>query len=182
MDGVTGGKSLPERLISEIVAKSDGVPLFVEEFTKSMLESGIVRETKDAFVFDGARQSIKVPASLHDSLMARLDRLHPYKEIAQTASCIGREFDRDLLARVCNAKESVLGDASRVSWTRDSFIVAAVRRNCTTPSSMPWCAMRPMRACCVRSERRSTDAWSTYSSKQQTLLRKSLLSMLLKHE
>jgi class 3 adenylate cyclase/predicted ATPase len=111
VDGMTGGKPLPERLMAEIVAKSDGVPLFVEEFTKSMLESGIVRETEDAFVFDGASQVTRVPASLHDSLMARLDRLHPYKEIAQTASCIGREFGHGLLASVCSAQEPVLCDA-----------------------------------------------------------------------
>jgi predicted ATPase/energy-coupling factor transporter ATP-binding protein EcfA2 len=111
VDGVTGGKPLPERLVAEIVAKSDGVPLFVEEFTKSMLESGLVRETEKAFVFDGTQQLVTVPASLHDSLMARLDRLHPYKEIAQTASCIGREFGHGLLASVCQVQEQVLFDA-----------------------------------------------------------------------
>ena len=110
VDGVTGGKPLPERLMAEIVAKSDGVPLFVEEFTKSMLESSVVHETEDAFVFDGTRL-VTVPASLHDSLMARLDRLHPYKEIAQTASCIGREFGQALLASVCEAQEPVLCEA-----------------------------------------------------------------------
>ena len=111
VDGVTGGKPLPETLIAEIVAKSDGVPLFVEEFTKSMLESGVVRETEDAFVFDSTRQAMRVPASLHDSLMARLDRLHAYKEIAQTAACIGREFSHGLLANICETQEPVLHDA-----------------------------------------------------------------------
>lgn len=111
VDGVTGGKPLPEKLIAEIVAKSDGVPLFVEEFTKSTLESGIVRETEDAFVFNGIPQLVRVPASLHDSLMARLDRLQPYKEIAQTASCIGREFGYGLLNSICQVQEQVLDDA-----------------------------------------------------------------------
>jgi predicted ATPase/class 3 adenylate cyclase len=111
VDGLTRGKPLPERLMTEIVAKSDGVPLFVEEFTKSMLESGLVRETEDAFVFIGAPQMINVPVSLHDSLMARLDRLQPYKEVAQTASCIGREFGYGLLRSVCHVQEQVLGDA-----------------------------------------------------------------------
>jgi predicted ATPase len=111
VDGLTRGKPLPERLIAEIVAKSDGVPLFVEEFTKSMLESGLVRETEDAFVFISTPQMNKVPASLHDSLMARLDRLQPYKEVALTASCIGREFGYGLLRSVCFVQEPVLGDA-----------------------------------------------------------------------
>ena len=111
VDGLTRGKPLPERLIAEIVAKSDGVPLFVEEFTKSMLESGLVRETEDAFVFISTPQMIKVPASLHDSLMARLDRLQPYKEVALTASCIGREFGYGLLHSVCHVQEQVLCDA-----------------------------------------------------------------------
>jgi class 3 adenylate cyclase/predicted ATPase len=111
VDGLTRGKPLPERLIAEIVAKSDGVPLFVEEFTKSMLESGLVRETEDAFVFISTPQMIKVPASLHDSLMARLDRLQPYKEVALTASCIGREFSYGLLRSVCLVQEPVLVDA-----------------------------------------------------------------------
>lgn len=111
VEGLTGGKPLPETLLAEIVVKSDGVPLFVEEFTKSMLESGVVRETEDGYVFDGTAQSIMVPASLHDSLMARLDRLRPYKEIAQTASCIGREFNYGLLSSVCQVPEQVLFDA-----------------------------------------------------------------------
>ena len=111
VDGLTHRKPLPEALIAEIVAKSDGVPLFVEEFTKSMLESGLVRETEDAFVFNGTPQSVMVPASLHDSLMARLDRLQPYKEIAQTASCIGREFGYTLLSTVCHVQETLLRDA-----------------------------------------------------------------------
>jgi class 3 adenylate cyclase/predicted ATPase len=111
VDGVTGGKPLPERLIAEIVSKSDGVPLFVEEFTKSMLESGVVRETENEFVFDGTQQMMTVPASLHDSLMARLDRLQPYKEIAQTAACIGREFGYGLLASVYQGEDRMLFDA-----------------------------------------------------------------------
>jgi len=87
------------------------VPLFVEEFTKSMLESRLVRETEDAFVVDGSPRQVAVPASLHDSLMARLDRLQPFKEVAQTASCIGREFGYGLLLSVCQVPEQALRDA-----------------------------------------------------------------------
>lgn len=111
VDGLTRGKPLPERLLAEIVSKTDGVPLFVEEFTKSMIESGFVRETESAFVANTALQLMTVPASLHDSLMARLDRLRPYKEVAQTASCIGREFSYGLLCDICQTPEPVLRDS-----------------------------------------------------------------------
>ena len=97
---VAGGKSLPESLLREIAAKTDGVPLFAEEFTKSLLESGALKETAAGYVFDEQAGQLVVPASLHDSLMARLDRLHAVKEVAQTAACIGREFEPGLLAEV----------------------------------------------------------------------------------
>jgi class 3 adenylate cyclase/predicted ATPase len=100
VNGLARGKRLPTELLREIVAKADGVPLFVEELTKAMLESGAVRETEHAFIVDHALQRVVVPASLHDSLMARLDRLQPFKEVAQTAACIGREFEFRLLASV----------------------------------------------------------------------------------
>ncbi len=111
VEEVTGGKPLPEKLMVEIVAKSDGVPLFVEEFAKSVLESGMISESEDAFVFNRSPQLVRVPASLHDILMARLDRLQPYKEIAQTASCIGREFSQGLLASVSQVQEPMLREA-----------------------------------------------------------------------
>ena len=98
--GVTRGKALPETLLSDIAAKSDGVPLFIEELTKAVLESGALHETDEAFVVDEPLPSLTIPASLHDSLMARLDRLQPVKEVAQTAACIGREFSYRLLAAI----------------------------------------------------------------------------------
>jgi len=98
--GVTRGKALPEELLNEIATKSDGIPLFVEELTKTVLESGVLHETQDAFVVDDPLPSLAIPASLHDSLMARLDRLQPVKEVAQTAACIGREFSYRLLAAI----------------------------------------------------------------------------------
>jgi len=95
---VTGGKPLPEDLLEQIVEKTDGVPLFVEELTKSILESGQLT---------GAG----IPATLHDSLMARLDRLGAVKEVAQTASAIGREFSFGLLVIVSPLSISALHDA-----------------------------------------------------------------------
>jgi class 3 adenylate cyclase/tetratricopeptide (TPR) repeat protein len=102
------GKALPEELVREIAMRTDGVPLFVEELTKAVLESALVREIGGAYVLDGPLQQLSVPASLHDSLMARLDRLQPLKEVAQTAACIGREFSFALLARVCRMDEPAL--------------------------------------------------------------------------
>lgn len=109
--GVAGGKPLPVGLMREITEKTDGVPLFAEELTKTMLESGLLRETEDAFVVDESRPRLAVPDSLHDSLMARLDRLQPVKEVAQTAACIGREFDYPLLAAILPLSEQAVCDA-----------------------------------------------------------------------
>ena len=94
---ITGGKALPKDLLEEIASKTDGVPLFVEELTKTVLESGQLRETETAFELDGPMERLAIPSTLHDSLMARLDRLQPMKEVAQFAACIGREFGHGLL-------------------------------------------------------------------------------------
>jgi predicted ATPase len=108
---VTGGKSLPDSVLEEIVAKTDGVPLFVEELTKSMLESGLLREEGGQYVLSGPLPQMAIPASLQDSLMARLDHLSSVKEVAQLAATIGRTFDNDLLAAVSPLGEQELEDA-----------------------------------------------------------------------
>jgi class 3 adenylate cyclase/predicted ATPase len=112
VDRLTGGRALPEALLGEIAAKTDGVPLFVEELTKTVLESGLLREVDGALVLTGPLDRLSIPSSLHDSLMARLDRLQPVKEVAQTAACIGRDFDYPLLAAVSPAlSDAELRDA-----------------------------------------------------------------------
>lgn len=105
---VAGGKDLPQSVLDEITAKSDGVPLYVEEIAKVALESGLLRETGDGFLLDGAPGELSLPSSLHDSLMARLDRLHPVRDIAQIASVLGREFDFRTLAAVAKMPEADL--------------------------------------------------------------------------
>jgi class 3 adenylate cyclase/predicted ATPase len=100
VDKITGGIRLPAEVIEQIVTKTDGVPLFVEEFTKTILESGLLTEHLDQYILSGPLPEVAVPATLHDSLMARLDRLGPVKEVAQTAAALGREFSYDLLAAV----------------------------------------------------------------------------------
>lgn len=106
IEAVAGGKTLPQEVLDQIIAKTDGVPLFVEELTKTLLESGLLREAEDRFALAGSLANLAIPATLHDSLLARLDRLGVAKETAQLGAALGREFSYDLLAAV-----SPLGDA-----------------------------------------------------------------------
>lgn len=108
---VTGGKALPDEVLKVIIARTDGVPLFIEELTKTILESGVLKQQDDNLVLDGPIDILTIPNSLHDSLMARLDRLQPIKEVAQTAACIGREFSHQLLAEVAALSDAELGKA-----------------------------------------------------------------------
>jgi class 3 adenylate cyclase/tetratricopeptide (TPR) repeat protein len=109
---VTGGKALPPEVLEQIVAKTDGVPLFVEELTKNLLEAGLFKEQDGALVLNGPLPAFAIPASLQDSLMARLDRLiADVKKVAQLAATLGRIFSYELLAAVARVKEGVLSDA-----------------------------------------------------------------------
>ncbi len=105
---VTDGKALPGEVLNQIVAKTDGVPLFVEELTKTVLESGLLEDTGDRFELNGPLPTLAIPATLKDSLMARLDRLASVKELAQTCAAIGREFPARLLARVIQGEPADL--------------------------------------------------------------------------
>ena len=107
----TGGKALPSEVMSQILAKTDGVPLFVEELTKTVLESGLLTDAGDHYELAGPLPPLAIPATLHDSLMARLDRLAPVREVAQIGAVIGRTFSHELLAAVAPLPESELGDA-----------------------------------------------------------------------
>ena len=97
---VTGGRALPAEVLEQIMARTDGVPLFVEELTKTVLESGIVRLGAQGYELTGPLTSFAIPATLQDSLMARLDRFSEVREVAQIGSCIGREFPHELLSAV----------------------------------------------------------------------------------
>ena len=111
VNNVTGGKTLPNDVLEQIIERSDGVPLFVEELTKTILESGLLSEERDRYVSTDPLREATIPATLHDSLMARLDRLGAVKEVAQIAAAIGREFDYDLLAVVTPLSFEKLRDA-----------------------------------------------------------------------
>jgi class 3 adenylate cyclase/predicted ATPase len=108
VDQLTGGRSLPAEVMEHIVIKTDGVPLFVEELTKTVLEAGFLVEEADRFRLDGPLPALAIPATLHDSLMARLDRLAPVKEIAQIGAAIGREFSFPLLSAVVARDDAAL--------------------------------------------------------------------------
>jgi class 3 adenylate cyclase len=108
IDGVTSGKKLPAEVLDQIVAKTDGVPLFMEELTKSVLESELLREEDDAYVLTSALTPLAIPSTLHDSLTARLDRLSPIKETAQIGAAIGREFPHTLLEAISPIKGEAL--------------------------------------------------------------------------
>jgi class 3 adenylate cyclase/tetratricopeptide (TPR) repeat protein len=97
---VCRGRYLPQAWVEEILRKTDGVPLFVEELTAMILESGLVREDGNAPATDGPLPTLDIPSTLRDSLMARLDRLGDIKEVARIASALGREFSFQLLAQV----------------------------------------------------------------------------------
>ena len=111
MDRVAGGKSLPEEVQQQIVERTDGVPLFVEELTKSILESDLLTEEADRYTLSGSLSGLAIPATLQDSLMARLDRLPQGKQIAQVGAAIGREFSRKLLESVCELEQAELDQA-----------------------------------------------------------------------
>ena len=108
---VAGGKPLPEEVLAQIWAKTEGVPLFVEELTKTVLESGLLTDAGDRFELSGPLPPLAIPATLQDSLMARLDRLAPVKEVAQIGAVIGREFSYRLLAALSPLEEPALQEA-----------------------------------------------------------------------
>jgi predicted ATPase len=108
VEQIAGAKALPDDVIEQIVDRADGVPLFVEELTKSVLESGLLREEVDRYVLDRALPPFAIPTSLHDSLMARLDRLASVRLIAQIGAAIGRDFSYALLRAVCRLPEDEL--------------------------------------------------------------------------
>jgi predicted ATPase len=100
IESVAKGKALPGAVVDQVLARTDGVPLFIEELTSSLLESGAVRETADDYGLAGPLPALPVPTTLHASLVARLDRLGSVKDVAQVGAAIGREFSYELLGAV----------------------------------------------------------------------------------
>jgi predicted ATPase/class 3 adenylate cyclase len=105
---VAHGKALPPEVVAQVVAKTDGVPLFVEELTKMVLESGLLQEQDERYALTGPLPPLAIPTTLHDSLMARLDRLATVKALAQLGATLGREFSYELLHAVSVLDEGTL--------------------------------------------------------------------------
>jgi len=98
--GVAREKALPDAVVERVLTQADGVPLFIEELTTTLLEGRLLRETADSYVLDGPLPPLAVPTTLQASLTARLDRLGPGKEVAVIGAAIGREFSHELIAAV----------------------------------------------------------------------------------
>ena len=103
-----GGKTLPAEVVQYIVAKTDGVPLYVEELTKMLLASPLLREEADRYVLTGPLHTVAIPDTLQDALMARLDQLNRAKEVAQLGAVLGREFSYELLQAIAPQDEDTL--------------------------------------------------------------------------
>jgi class 3 adenylate cyclase len=108
---VTGGKTLPREIADQIVDRTDGVPLFIEELTKTVVESGILTEVGNHYAVAGPVGQLAIPTSLHASLLARLDRLAPTREVAQIGSALGRSFSHELIVAVSAMPQDKLNDA-----------------------------------------------------------------------
>ncbi|NOJ38406.1 ATP-binding protein [Bradyrhizobium australiense] len=98
--GITKDKALPDAVVEHILAHADGVPLFIEELTSTLLEGGVLRETADGYALDGPLPEFAIPTTLQASLVARLDRLASVKDVAQIGAAIGREFSHELITVV----------------------------------------------------------------------------------
>ena len=103
VERVAGDKELPREVVEDIIVKTDGVPLFLEELTKAVLESDVLTEKDGRYVLSGPWHQLAIPATLNDSLMARLDRMGSFKKIAQIGATIGREFSYEILREVADA-------------------------------------------------------------------------------
>jgi tetratricopeptide (TPR) repeat protein len=111
VEKLTRGRKLPPEVLEHIVTRTDGVPLYAEELTKTLLDSGALELVGNAFRLTKPLPSLSIPESLHDSLMARLDRLSDVKDVAHLAATLGRVFNHDLLAAVSLLDEATLRHA-----------------------------------------------------------------------
>jgi predicted ATPase len=111
VEGLTAGKPLPSEVLAQILDKTDGVPLFVEELTKTVLESGLLQDVGGCYALTGPLPPLAIPETVQDSLMARLDRLAPVKTVAQLGAVLGREFAYEVVAAVSPLREPALPDA-----------------------------------------------------------------------
>jgi class 3 adenylate cyclase/tetratricopeptide (TPR) repeat protein len=113
---VAGDKKLPTEILDRVVEHTDGIPLFIEELTKTLLEGGVLKEGDGRYLHGDAMPTLAIPSSLQDSLMARLDHLAPGKEVAQIGAAIGREFSYAVLEAVAGRPPDQLREALDQLW------------------------------------------------------------------
>jgi len=108
---MTGGKALPKEIADQIMKRTDGVPLFIEELTKAIVESGVLTDAGDRYTVAGPLPPMAIPMSLNASLLSRLDRLAPVREVAQIGAALGRQFSHELISAVAPMPQQQLDDA-----------------------------------------------------------------------
>jgi predicted ATPase len=113
---LTGDKALPKEITDQIIDHTDGVPLFIEELTKAVVERGVLTEIGDPYTVTRPVAPLAIPATLHGSLLDRLDRLAPVREVAQIGAALGRQFSQELIAAVAAMPPPQLDELSR-SWS-----------------------------------------------------------------
>jgi class 3 adenylate cyclase len=134
---VAHGKTLPAEVMEQVVAKTDGVPLFVEELTKMVLESGLLQERDGRYELTGPLPPLAIPTTLHDSLMARLDRLAAVKGLAQLGATLGRAFSYDLFQAVAPWDEATVHQGLQQLVAAEFLYQQGCRHRRPTSSSMP---------------------------------------------
>jgi class 3 adenylate cyclase len=108
---VTGHKTLPKEIADQIIDRTDGVPLFIEEMTKAVMESGVLVDAGDRYALTGPVTSLAIPTTLHASLLARLDRLAPTRDVVQIGAVLGRQFSHELISAIGLMPQQQLDDA-----------------------------------------------------------------------
>jgi len=108
---VTGGKPLPEEVTDQIIDRTDGVPLFIEELTKAVVESDLLVDAGDRYTVAGPVPPLAIPTTLQGSLLARLDHLSPVREVAQIAAALGRRFSHELISAIAGMPQRQVDDA-----------------------------------------------------------------------
>jgi predicted ATPase len=157
VEGLAGNAGLSREIVNEIVDRADGVPLFVEELTKAVLESSDSDNRVAAVLAANPAPELAIPATLHASLVARLDRLGPLaKEVRQIGAVLGREFGYDLLEQVAQRPAVDLTAGLDQLAEAGLLFCRGLRRNPPIYSSMRWSRMPPMAPCCAQDGRNCT--------------------------
>src|SRR5262249_27998991 len=147
----TGGKTLPIEVLQQILAHTDGVPLFLEELTKTVVESGVLTDAGDRYAMAGPLPALVIPTSLNASLQARLDRLSPVREVAQIGAVLGRHFSHALISAVVRMPQRQLDDALAQLLRAELIFRRGLLPMLNTPSNMRWCRMPRTARCCAPS-------------------------------